>query len=135
MKYSQAVLLLAILAIGCKSGGNGGNNNGGPTDPSGGNQPPVATTTITITAAGVNPKNITVALGARVTFINSDNVPHEMNSDPHPDHGDCPALDSVGFLTPGQTKQTGNLTVARTCGFHDHNRPETASLQGTIVVQ
>ena len=134
MKYSHAVLLLTLLAVSCKSGNNGG-GGGNPTDPSGGNQPPVATTTITITATGVNPRNITVAQGARVTFINNDSVPHEMSSDPHPDHGDCPALDSVGFLTPGQNKQSGNLTVARTCGFHDHNRPEVTALQGTIVVQ
>lgn len=58
-----------------------------------------------------------------------------MNSDPHPDHTDCPELNSVGFLVPGQTKETGNLNTLRTCGFHDHNMPEVTSLQGTIVIQ
>jgi hypothetical protein len=58
-----------------------------------------------------------------------------MNSDPHPTHGDCPGIDDVGFLAPGQTKQTGNLTVVRRCAFHDHTQPDVVSLQGTIIVQ
>jgi len=138
MKFSNAVILAATLAVGC--GGSGGNDGGGsvgggtPTGPGTG-APPVATTTITITAAGVSPQRITVSPGARVTFINNDARQHEMNSDPHPNHGDCPAVDDVGFLAPGQSKQTGNLTVARTCGFHDHNQPTQSSLQGQIIVQ
>jgi hypothetical protein len=38
-------------------------------------------------------------------------------------------------MAAGQTKLTGNLTVARTCGFHDHNLPDVASLRGQIIVQ
>jgi hypothetical protein len=41
----------------------------------------------------------------------------------------------VGFITPGQTKQTGNFTTARTCGFHDHDQPTNTSLQGRIIVR
>src|SRR5688572_31910742 len=48
--------------------------------------PPAGGTTITITSAGVSPKDIVVARGARVTFVNNDNVGHDMNSDPHPEH-------------------------------------------------
>jgi len=58
-----------------------------------------------------------------------------MNSDPHPSHTACPAINDVGFLSPGQTKTTGNLNTARTCGFHDHARDVDTSLQGTIVIQ
>jgi plastocyanin len=83
----------------------------------------------------VSPRSITVAPGTRVTFINNDAITHEMTSDPHPTHEDCPAIDQVGFIAVGQTKLTGNLNVVRTCGFHDHNRPETASLTGTIIVR
>lgn len=114
----------------------GGTDNGGtPTTPGGGGGTPTPTTTITITASGVSPKSITVTPGSRVTFVNNDSRNHEMNSDPHPTHGDCPGIDDVGFLAPGQSKTTGNLNVARTCGYHDHNDPFNASLQGTIVVQ
>ena len=119
----------------CGGGSEGG--GGTPTTPTNPTNPttPVATTTITITSAGVSPQRITVPIGSRVTFINNDNRPHEMNSDPHPTHGDCAAIDDVGFLAAGQTKLTGNLTAARTCGFHDHNQPNVASLTGQIIVQ
>jgi plastocyanin len=118
-------------------GGGGGNPNpGGPSGGGGGGTPPTATTTITITAAGVSPKSITVPRGSQVTFVNNSAVPHEMNSDPHPTHGSCPEIDnSVGFLAAGQSKQTGNLNTAKTCGYHDHQRDFDTTLQGTIVVQ
>ena len=138
MRVRYSALLALLLLAGCggssDGGGSGGGNPNTPTPPPS-NTPPVATTTITITSAGVNPQRITVAAGTRVTFMNSDSSTHEMNSDPHPTHGDCPAIDDIGFLTPGQTKQTGNLTVVRTCGYHDHNRPDVTSLQGQIIVQ
>ena len=136
MRVRDSALLTLLLLAGCggsSSNGGGSGNPNTPTPPN--NTPPVATTTITITSAGVNPQRITVAAGSRVTFVNSDSSTHEMNSDPHPTHGDCPAIDDIGFLTPGQTKQTGNLTVVRTCGYHDHNRPDVTSLQGQIIVQ
>ena len=134
MRVRIGILFSLLLAAAC--GGSSNNNNGGgtPTGPTP-TTPPVATTTITITAAGVSPQRITVSPGTRVTFVNNDTRAHEMNSDPHPNHGDCPPIDDVGFLSPGQSKQTGNLTVTRTCGFHDHNQPDVASLRGQIVVQ
>jgi plastocyanin len=135
MTVRSAVLIgFAIAAVACGGGSDGG-GGGTPTTPTNPTNPPTASNTITITANGVNPSQITVPVGSRVTFINNDTRNHEMNSNPHPTHGDCPAIDDVGFIAPGQTKQTGNLTVARTCGFHDHNQPDVASLQGQIIVQ
>jgi plastocyanin len=138
MMYRYGMLaLVAAVALGC----GGSNNNGGggtptsPTNPPPTNNPPVATTTITITASGVNPQRITVSPGTRVTFINNDNRNHEINSDPHPTHGECPAIDDIGFMSPGQTKQTGNLTVSRTCGFHEHNLFPAPQYTGQIIVQ
>jgi plastocyanin len=92
-------------------------------------------TTITVTASGVSPKNIAVPLGTVVTFVNNDNQPHDISSDPHPQHTDCPDINNVGFLSAGQSRQTGALRTARTCGFHDHNQPSNNALQGTITVQ
>jgi plastocyanin len=134
MKLRVTMLAGALVAaVACGGSSDGGGPTTNPTPPASG--PPVATTTITITANGVSPQRITVPVGSRVTFINNDSRTHEMNSDPHPTHGDCPALDDVGFMAAGQTKLTGNLTVARTCGFHDHNQPTVASLTGQIIVQ
>jgi plastocyanin len=129
---SFLVAAVAAAGIACGGGGDDGGPSTNPTPPTG---PPVATTTITITANGVSPQRIQVPVGSRVTFINNDSRPHEMNSDPHPNHGDCPPIDDVGFIAAGQTKLTGNLTVTRTCGFHDHNQPTVASLTGQIIVQ
>ena len=98
-------------------------------------EPPSGGTTITITAAGASPRNLTVALGSQITFINNDSVAHEMYSDPHPEHTDCPEFDSVGHLAPGATRQTQNLTTSRTCGFHDHINPFVTSLTGAILIQ
>jgi hypothetical protein len=70
-----------------------------------------------------------------VTFTNSDIRTHDMESDPHPVHTDCPEINQAGFMTPGQTKLTGNLNTRRTCGFHDHDMSENQSLQGTIIIQ
>ena len=96
---------------------------------------PSGGTTITITSSGVSPRVLTVSAGTRVTFVNNDTAVHDMNSDPHPEHTDCPEINQVGFLTAGQTKLTGNLTRARTCAYHDHNRPNVQNLQGSIVIQ
>jgi len=83
----------------------------------------------------VSPKSLTVAAGTRVTFVNNDNRSHDMESDPHPEHTDCPEINQVGFLAAGQTKLTGNLNTRRTCGFHDHDQSENRNLQGTIIIQ
>ena len=91
--------------------------------------------TITITANGVSPTSIQVSPGARVTFVNNDTRAHNMTSNPHPEHTDCTQINQVGLLTPGQSRETGNLTTARTCGFHDHDLPSVANLTGSIVIR
>jgi len=106
---------------------------GGGTSPSGGTPP--SNTTITITSSGVSPKNLTVTAGTQVTFVNNSLADHDMYSNPHPEHTDCPEINNVGHITPGQSKQTGNLNTVRTCGYHDHVRFTDTSLQGTITIQ
>jgi plastocyanin len=91
---------------------------GSPSSPS-----PDASTTITITSAGVSATQVTVSAGSRVTFVNNDARSHNMTSDPHPEHNDCPEINTVGFLQPGERRETGNLVTVRTCGFHDHDDP------------
>ena len=81
------------------------------------------------------PRNGDDRAGGRVTFINNHNRPHDMSSDPHPEHTQCAEINQVGFLTSGQQRTTGNLNTARTCGFHDHNLPDNTGLQGRIIIQ
>ena len=120
---------MAILIAAC---GGGSGSTSSPTAPTG---PTTATTTITISNNAVSPQNITITRGSQVTFINNDSRPHEMASNPHPEHADCPEINQVGFVNPGQSRQTGNMNTVRTCGFHDHNQDEVRSLQGTITIQ
>jgi len=97
---------------------------------------PVATTTITINGNGqVTPADIQVTRGSRVTFVNQHASPHDMTSDPHPTHTNCPEINQVGNLFSGQSRQTGAFDTARRCGFHDHGEPENGRLQGSITVQ
>ena len=90
---------------------------------------------ITIGTSGLNTKSVTVPRGSQVQFVNNDTTSHDMASNPHPEHTDCPEINSVGFLSPGQSRLTGNLNTARTCGYHDHNNPNNTALQGSITVQ
>lgn len=131
----------AALAVAMACGGGGGSS---PTAPSGGGTGgtggggtggATASATITIGSNGVaSPSTVTVTQGGRVTFVNNDSRSHDMSSDPHPSHEDCPPLEQVGFLSPGQSKTSGNLNTVRVCGFHDHNLPNSTGLQGRITI-
>ena len=123
--------LLLVSAIALSATACSGADNSGPALTLG----PPGSLTLTITSAGVSPKTLAVGPGSQVTFVNNDVVAHEMHSDPHPDHTDCPELNQVGFLSPGQSRQTGNLNTIRTCGFHDHAQPLNTFLQGSIVIR
>ena len=116
-----AIVICALLATHC-----GGDSPSGPTP---------GVVTITITAAGVNPVEVRVAVGSQVRFVNNDVRVHAMSSDPITLHTDCPAINDVGTLSPGQSRNTGALTVARSCGFHDHMAEFDPTWRGTIIVQ
>jgi len=91
---------------------------------------------ITISSGGiVTPRTLTVSPGTRVLFVNSHSRRHDMTSDPHPDHLDCPELNQVGLLNPSQSRESGNLVAVRSCGFHDHEDPDNANLRGSITVR
>lgn len=109
---------------------------GGSSSPPSGPDPPPPGPLIVISSSGVvTPKELTVSPGARVLFTNSDGRRHDVTSDPHPEHTDCPEINQVGALTTGQTRETGNLVAVQTCGFHDHDNPDNTNLQGRIVVR
>jgi len=127
---ARAFLLLAF-AIALSAAACGGSDSGGSTP----TVAPAGSLTFTITSAGISPKTLTVGPGSQLTFVNNDAIAHEMRSDPHPEHTDCPDLNQVGFLSPGQSRQTGNLNTIRTCGFHDHGQPFNTSLRGSILIR
>jgi plastocyanin len=118
----------ALTMIAC----GGGDSTTSPTPNPGGS---TGGATITITSSGVSPQNVTIVRGAQVTFVNSNTRSHEIRSDPHPTHTDCPEINQVAVIQPGNNRQTGNLATARTCGFHDHGDPGNTSLRGIITIQ
>jgi plastocyanin len=121
---NPAALVFCVLSASC-----GGSSAAGPSPT------PSNPNTFTITSAGVSPKEIVVPPGTRVLFVNNDNRRHDMASNPHPEHSDCRELEPVGGLSPGQSRETANLNVAKTCGFHDHDSPDNASLKGRIIIK
>jgi len=127
-------IAIALLAAACGGSSTAPSSTGGSTSGGGTTTGPIAAT-VTVTASGVSPKSVTVPVGSSVNFVNNDSKAHDMSSDPHPTHTDCPAINLVNNLGAGQTRATAALTTARTCGFHDHNDPSNASLQGTIIIQ
>ena len=126
-------LILRCLTAGLLlSGCGGGSTPAGPSTPpaTGGN----AAITVTVSASGVSPKQLTVTQGTRVLFTDTDTRTREMTSDPHPEHTDCVEINNIGFISPGQTKETGNLNTIKTCGYHDHGNPDDARFRGQIVI-
>jgi plastocyanin len=124
---ATALALAAALAGACGGGGNGPSSPGPPAE---------NPYRITIGTNGrVSPADLTVPPGTRVLFVNNDSRPHEMTSDAHPDHLDCPPINAVGLLSAGQSRETGNLVTLRTCGFHDHINPDSTGLQGRILIR
>jgi len=122
-----ALWVLAVASLSC--GGSDGSSNP-PTNPT------TNPYTVTISGSGiVGPKELTVPPGSRVLFVNSHSRRHDMTSDPHPDHLDCPELNQVGVLNAGQSRESGNLVTVRTCGFHDHDDPNNVNLRGTITIR
>lgn len=126
LKWVAIAATLLAAGSGCKKS---------PTSPDTG-APGASGATITISNTGaVSPKAVTISVGQSVTFVNNDVRSHDMTSDPHPEHTDCPASNAVGSISPGQTKITNAFGTARACGFHDHGDPDNANLKGTITIR
>jgi len=120
----STAVVVAALAVAC-----GSNNGSSPTSPSAGSLP-----TVTLTASGASPSVTHISAGQQVRFVNNDSQNHEIDSDPFPGHGDCPAINDVGMIGPGQSKMTGNFPATKSCGFHDHLNHDAKSFQGQILV-
>jgi plastocyanin len=123
----------SLMAMAMACGGGGSDSPISPTPPSGSPGPSGAT--ITIAGGAVSPSTVTIAAGQSVTVFNNDNRAHEIASDPHPVHSNCPQMNALGNIQPGQNRQTNAFPTARSCGFHDHNDPDNRGLQGTVVIQ
>ena len=135
------VVLLFITIVTSAACAGGGTSAVTPTTPT--PAPPVGPTspapsgppTITITAAGMSPLELTIAVGQRVTFVNQDVRPHDVVGGVDPATPECPEIVLAGFLSPGQRRDTGVFTTARTCNYHDHTALGVAAFSGRIIIR
>src|SRR3954454_13130216 len=133
MRRLSGALMAAVMAMAAACGGS--SSSSGSTSPSGACTPSSSPNTLVIQNNTICPSTLTVSRGTQITILNSDSRVHDMNSDPHPEHTECPELNQIGFLTPGQSRQSGNLNIARRCGLHDHSAPDIAALKASITIQ
>lgn len=118
------------LALAC-----GGSSTAPSPNPGGGSPGPIGATVTIGSNGAVSPVTVTINPGESVTFVNNHNGQHQISSDPHPNHTDCPAINALGTLDVNQSRSTNALTTSRTCRYHDHLAETNTSLQGSIVIR
>jgi hypothetical protein len=116
-----AIVAASLALLACK---------GSPSSPSEGG----VVATITITNTGVSPGAVSILPGQRVRFVNNSSSNRQINSNPFPAHSDCPPINNVSLLTPGESKETGPLTFVGACGFHDHLTEGDPTFSGQVLV-
>jgi len=139
MTHTHGRFIGSLVALGLMAGCG----SSSPSSPSGvtvivrdGGAGGVNGATVTITAAGLNLRNVNVPVGQTVTFINNDSRSHEMASNPHPQHGSCPSLEGgLGTIAAGQTKVTHMYANTGTCGYHAHLDDSKGNLMGPMTGQ
>lgn len=133
----HTLLVIVLVTAGCSRGPLPSENQ--PTAPTAASPQPSPTPsgppTVTITAAGMSPLEITIAVGQRVTFVNNDSRAHDVVGGADPEHPDCPEITRAGFLSPGQRGDTGVFATARTCPYHDHAMMGVAAFEGRIIIR
>ena len=126
-----AALAFSLAGSALSCGGGGGYTAPDPTGPT----TPTSTlgATIHITSAGVVPNDVAIDVGQSVRFINDDTRPHQIQTNPHLFHTDCPA-GNIAILNPGQSVETPVFSEQKGCGYHNHLLPDTQSFWGVIRV-
>jgi hypothetical protein len=146
------MLLVMLASLACGSGMPAPTPAAAPTPtptpsptPPPGPPKPLEGATITIVATGFaldaasaaafKLNDLHVYQGGRLIFINNDIQPHDVLSDPPHIHTDCPEINVVGFLVPGQARGTDPLNRIMTCGFHDHTHEDNPAYAGKVTIE
>jgi plastocyanin len=127
-----AALVVAGMMVAC--GGSSSPTAPDPGSGGSGSGSGAVGATLTIGSNGISPTSATISVGQSITLVNNDSKAHDISSNPHPVHTDCPAL-NMGTLNPGQSKTSNAFNTARTCGYHDHLDPNNANWQGQVTVR
>jgi plastocyanin len=123
-RQRAAVYSILLFMTSCGGGGPTTAPDSAPSEP-----------IVNVTARGFEPPTVVVAVGGRVRFQNFDDRPHSIASNPIDTHADCPSINDVGHLVPGQGKATGAFRESRTCGYHDELSEVTQLLTGSITIR
>jgi plastocyanin len=132
---TTALLLLCAGMLTASCSGASTDTPTTPSPPVAPNPPPQQPAVVTITASGFSPAEVSTTVGSRVTFVNGDSRPHELLGGPDHARQDCAEINVVGFLVPGQSRETDVFTAARVCEFHDHANVGNPAFLGRIVVR
>jgi hypothetical protein len=101
-------------------------------DPS---QPRSIDAAVSISAAGVDPQVLHLNSPVTVKFTNNDRAAHKFEPAPELGDGDCPEMNQLGTLEPGQI---GNVAFTRLggfiCAFHDTAAPSNLAFKGLLVI-
>jgi len=119
------IIAAAPLAVSCGSSSPTGATQG--TDSVGHAMP----LTVMILPTGMSPDEVIVAVGDRVGFMNHDTVPRQVAGGTDPAKPECPEIDVVGRIMPGEIRSTAPLPTARTCEYH----VQSTAFKGRIVIR
>jgi plastocyanin len=122
-----------MIACGDSNDNDGG--GGSPLVPSGSGAGPSGATITIGSNSTVSPASVSITTGQSVTVVNNDTRAHEIASDPHPAHTNCPSINALGAIPAGTTRLTNAFTGTGSCGFHDHGDPNNNALKGTITIR
>jgi plastocyanin len=90
------------------------------------------TAMVMITNAGFSPETIKIKKGQTIEWMNQDATPHQVASDPYPDHSVLPHLFSE---QPLAQNESFNYTFEKSGTFTYHDNLKPVDFKGTVVVE
>jgi plastocyanin len=123
---AMAAAIIATMAVSCGSQT--------PTSPAPSGQVHTVISTVMLESTGPNPREITIAVGETVSFMNHENVPYTVAGGAGPAQSGCPEIAAVGLLSPGEIRPTAPFSMAKTCDYHVPNG-QAVLFSGRIVVR
>lgn len=129
ISLSIGLAATALMVVAC---GGGGGASSAPTGPTGSTSGTLGAT-VRLTATGAVPKEVSINPGEFVRYINEDTRPHQIQTNPHVMHSDCPP-NNIAILNPGQQADTAAFTERKGCGYHNHLLPTDQMFWGLVRV-
>ena len=87
---------------------------------------------VMITDTGFSPETVKIKKGQTVEWLNKDGTPHQVASDPYPDHSTLPHLFAEQPLAQNDSF-TYTFEDAGTFTYHDNLKP--VDFKGTVIVE